>query len=179
MRGFAGFRPVEQITDEALEAKLKRLNIENRYIYWVGVGYNARRESLRSNSLKALQVKQEPVALVDWIRAAARIVPETSTGYDPAAVRAGLYLHHDSKPAVYFELRKEKDGSYTSVNSVPNALGYPQGLKPGDVVIPAPEAVEPAKVEVAGTAIVQTAESAKKTAVRKARKGKTAAPKVA
>jgi hypothetical protein len=177
MRGFRGFRGTETIPSDALEAKLSRLNIENRYIYWTGDAYNSRRESLRSNSLKALKVVKEPVALKDWIRLAARVVPDTEVGYDPAAVRAGLYLHHDSKPAVYFELRLEKDGSYTSVNPVPNALGFPNGLKAGDVVIPAPEKVEPAQIETAGKDIVQTPASKAKTVARKAArtKGKTAA----
>ena len=115
MRGFKGFRGTETIPQDALEAKLKRLSIENRYIYWTGEGYNGRRESLRSNALRALRVVKTPVPLADWIRLAARIVPETNTGYDPSSVRQGLYLHHDSKPAVYFELKKEADGSYTAV----------------------------------------------------------------
>jgi hypothetical protein len=173
MRGFRGFRGTETIPSDALEAKLSRLNIAGRFIYWTGNPYNARRLSLRSNSLKALQVVKTPVPLADWIRAAARVVDGTEEGYDPAAVRAGLYLHHDSKPAVYFELKLEKDGSYTSVNPVPNADGFPGGLKAGDVVIPAAAKEEPAQIETAGKAIVETAPS---KARRAARKGKAPAP---
>ena len=133
MRGFKGFRrPDFTGDDKVLEERIARLNIENRFIYWTGEPYNNRRESLRSNSLRALKVAREPVPLADWIRLAARVVSPAS-GYDPAAVRAGLYLHHDSKPAVYFELRKDKDGNYVSVNNYPN-INPP--IKAGDIVIP-------------------------------------------
>jgi hypothetical protein len=168
MRGFRGFRGVETIPSDTLEEQLKRLNIENRFIYWTGNGYNGRTQSLRSNSLKALKVVKTPVPLKDWIRLAARVVEGTDQGYNPASVRAGLYLHHDSKPAVYFELKLEADGSYTSANNVPYADGYPQGLKAGEVVIPAAAKEEPAQVETKGKEIVQTEASKARTTAKRA-----------
>ncbi len=175
LRGFKGFRRPETVTDETLETALGRLNLENRFIYWTGEGYKNRRESLRSNSLKALKVSKEPVALADWIRLAARVVDET-TGYNPASVRAGLYLHHDSKPAVYYELKKDDKGNYVAVNNYPYA--EPSPIKAGDVIIAAPEEVVPTKIAVAGKDLVATPESAAKNVARRARnaarKGKPA-----
>lgn len=149
-RGFKGFRRPEEVSAEALKNAKARYEDSGRFIYWTGSGYNARRESLRSNSLKALPVAKEPVALSEWIEKAARVVDaEKGIGYDPASVRAGLYLHRGSKPAVYFELKKRADGAYVSVNDVPNADGFPKGLKPGDVVIPAEAKMEETKLEIA------------------------------
>jgi hypothetical protein len=149
MRGFKGFRRPEAVSEEALKNAKARYEESGRYIYWTGNGYNARRESLRSNSLKALPVAKSPVPLSEWIEKAARVVDaEKGIGYDPASVRAGLYLHRDSKPAVYFELKKNAAGAYISVNAVPNADGFPKGLKPGDVVIPAEAAAEPTSLEI-------------------------------
>lgn len=148
-RGFKGFRRPEAVSDEALKNAKARYEDSGRFIYWTGNGYNARRESLRSNSLKALPVAKSPVALSDWIEKAARVVDaDKGVGYDPASVRAGLYLHRDSKPAVYFELKRRADGAYISVNAVPNADGFPKGLKPGDVVIPAEDNAEEVKIEI-------------------------------
>ena len=171
MKGFAGFRSTETIPEAALEYELGRLNIENRFIYWTGGEYRRRKDSLRSNALYALKEKEVPVPLRDWIRLAARIVPETETGYHPKAVRAGLALHQGSKPVVYLELKKEEDGSYTSVYSPLSCEAFP-GLKKGDVVIPAPAKVEPAEVEVRAGAIKETARS-------KARRYAKALPKPA
>jgi hypothetical protein len=155
MKGFKGFRSVETIPEASLEYELGRLGIENRYIYWTGERYNGRKDSLRSNALYALKVVKEPVSLKEWIRLAARIVPETETGYHPKAVRAGLALHQGSKPVVFLELKKEDDGSYTSVYTPTKCDAFP-GLKKGDVVIPAAKKEEPAEVEVRGKEIVPT-----------------------
>jgi hypothetical protein len=160
-RGFSGFRKPEEISGEKLEAALSRIDTRNRYIFWTGNGYNARRLSLRSNSLKALNVTKVPVPLGDFLRLAARAVSDTE-GYDPKAVADGLYLHRNSKPAVYFELRRAPDGSYVSSNNVPNAdpTLFPKGLKEGDTVIPANEATDPAAIVVAGgTALVEAPET--------------------
>jgi hypothetical protein len=160
MRGFKGFRKPEAISDDALKNATDRYADSNRFIYWTGNPYNARRQSLRSNSLKALTVAKIPVPLADWVRLAARVVDqEAGIGYDPASVRAGLYLHRDSKPAVYIELKKRADGAYVSVNEMPNADGFPKGLKPGDVVIPAEEKAEPAQIEASGKVLIETAAS--------------------
>jgi len=171
-RGFAGYRRPETITDERLEEEIKRLNVEGRFIYWTGEPYNRRRESLRSNSLFALKTPKAPVPLADWIRLAARVVSDTQ-GYDPRSVRAGLYLHHDSKPAVFYELKKDAAGNYVSVNTIPNIA---KPIKAGDIVIPAEAEEKPAQVEVSGKDIVETKESATKRAETRnrvaARKGK-------
>jgi hypothetical protein len=151
VRGFKGFRRPEVISEEALKNAKARYEDSGRYIYWTGDGYNARRQSLRSNSLKALPVAKVPVPLSDWIEKAARVVDaENGIGYDPASVRAGLYLHRDSKPAVYFELKRREDGAFVSANAVPYAAGFEKGLKPGDVVIPAEARAEPASLEISG-----------------------------
>jgi len=168
-RGFAGYRRPETISDERLEEEIKRLNVEGRYIFWTGENYNWRRESLRSNSLRALKTPKVPVPLADWIRLAARVVgPEI--GYDPRSVRAGIYLHHDSKPAVYFELKKDAAGNYVSVHPIPNIA---KPIKAGDIIIPAEAEEKPAQVEVTGQDIVETKASAtRRAATRAARKGK-------
>jgi hypothetical protein len=155
MRGFKGFRRPEAISAEALANAKARYGESGRYIYWTGEGYNARKESLRSNSLKALAVAKAPVPLSEWIELAAKVVDaDLGIGYDPASVRAGLYLHRGSKPAVYFELKKRADGAYVSVNDVPNAAGFPKGLKPGDVVIPAEAKVESVSIQTEGKKLI-------------------------
>jgi hypothetical protein len=136
-RGFKGFRKPQQITDDALKASIERMSgIKGRYIYWTGDAYKARSASLRSNSLACLSEKKRPVALVDWITRAARVVSK-EVGYSPERVREGLYLHRNSKPAVFFELERDAKGNWVSVNDVPNASGFPKGLKRGDVVVAA------------------------------------------
>jgi hypothetical protein len=154
-RGFKGFRRPETISEDARKAAKARYGESGRFIYWTGEAYNARRESLRSNSLKALAVSKAPVPLADWIDLAAKVVDsELGIGYDPASVRAGLYLHRGSKPAVYFELKRRDDGAYVSANEVPYAQGYPKGLKTGDVVIPAEAKADPVKLERAGGKLI-------------------------
>ncbi len=155
MRGFKGFRRPETISPDALTAAKARYGESGRYIYWSGEAYNARKESLRSNSLKALAVAKAPVPLSDWIDLAAKVVDaDLGVGYDPASVRAGLYLHRNSKPAVYFELKRREDGAFVSVNEVPNAVGFPKGLKAGDVVIPAEAKAEATLIETKGRKLV-------------------------
>jgi len=155
MRGFKGFRRPETVSPDALRAAKARYEESGRYIYWTGEAYNARKESLRSNSLKALAVSKEPVPLSDWIDLAAKVVDtELGIGYDPASVRAGLYLHRNSKPAVYFELKRRADGAFVSANEVPNAIGFPKGLKAGDVVIPAEAKAESTAIALVGTKLV-------------------------
>lgn len=160
-RGFTGFRKPEEITDDSLANALSRIDTRNRFIYFTGNGYNARRLSLRSNSLAALKVSKAPVPLGDFLRLAARAVSDTE-GYDPKAVASGLYLHRNSKPAVYFELRRDAEGNYVSANNVPYAdpTLYPKGLKAGDIVIPASEATDPVTLILAGgTALVEAPET--------------------
>ena len=160
-RGFTGFRKPETISDEALLSALSRIDTRNRFIYFTGNGYNARRLSLRSNSLAALKVTKAPVPLGDFLRLAARAVSDAE-GYDPKAVTSGLYLHRNSKPAVYFELRRDGEGNYVSANNVPYAdpTLYPKGLKAGDIVIPANEATDPVSLILAGgTALVEAPET--------------------
>lgn len=141
-RGFKGFRKPQQITDDALKASIERMSgIKGRYIYWCGEPYKARVQSLRSNSLATISEKRKPIALVDWITRAARVVSK-EVGYSPERVREGLYLHRNSKPAVFFELERDAKGNFVSVNDVPNASGFPKGLKRGDVVIAAKPAGE-------------------------------------
>jgi len=175
-RGFKEFRKPEVISDEKLEADIVRLRVEGRYIYWTGEDYKFRANSLRSRALKALKTKNRPVPLADWLRLAARVVsPEEKIGFDPAATRAGLVLHHDSKPAVYFELKKDDKGNYVSVRTIPNIIPT---IKEGDVIFEAEEEVEPARIEVSssGTEIIETAESARENVARAARvKGKRSA----
>jgi hypothetical protein len=137
-RGFKGFRKPSKISAESLDLAIKRMGVDGRFIYWTGNPYRARSASLRSNSLAALKTPKRPVPLADWIKMAARVVDaDKGIGYDPARVREGLYLHRDSKPAVFFELKKDEKGNFISVNHVPNADGFPKGLKSGDIVIPA------------------------------------------
>ena len=107
MRGFRGFRRAETISEDALKSALERIGLEGRFIYWTGNPYNSRKESLRSNSLKALNAPKVAVPMKDWIREAARVVDgEAGIGYDPAALLAGIYVHLNSMPSVYFELYK-------------------------------------------------------------------------
>jgi hypothetical protein len=170
MRGFKGFRkPDFHGDDSALNERISRLNIRNRFIYWTGEDYTAGRSlSLRSNSLKCLKVAKVPVPLEEWIRLAARAVsPEL--GYDPAAVRAGLYLHRESKPAVYYELERKDDGSYVSVYSH-SRINPP--IKAGDVIIEAEKKEEPAQIEVSGQDLVETQTSKTKRATRAAARTK-------
>jgi hypothetical protein len=143
-RGFTGFRKPETITNEALEAAISRIDTRNRFIFYTGNGYNARRLSLRSNSLAAIKTVGVPVPLAEFIRLAARAVGDEE-GYDPKAAVSGLYLHRNSKPAVYFELRKNVAGDYVSANNVPYAdpTLFPKGLKVGDVVVSAERAEAP------------------------------------
>jgi hypothetical protein len=175
-RGFKSFRRPEPISKERLEEQLKRMNVEGRFIYWTGEPYKFRRGSLRSGALFALKTPKVPVPLADWIRLAAEAI-EPGIGYDPAAVRAGIYLHHDSKPAVYYELKKDAAGNYISVNDIPN---IPTPIKAGQIIIEAEAEEKPAQIEVkGGTDIVETKESATVRAQTRARvaakKGKAAA----
>lgn len=179
-RGFAGFRPADfSGTDDELTKRIERLNVEGRYILWTGAEYNARSQSLRSNSLRALKTRGVPVPLKEWIKLAARVVDDTR-GYDPQAVRSGLYLHRLSKPTVYLELKKDDRGNYVSAQVHEN-VSWPGketrvNYKPGDVVIAAEEAEAPAEVEATGsgaeTKIVETPTSAARR--HAARKGKAA-----
>ncbi len=134
-RGFKGYRKPSEIAEGDLKLSIERLGVGGLYIYYTGHPYKARAASLRSNSLAALGVVRRPVALAEWIRKAARI--DGNIGYDPARVREGLYLHAGSKPAVYFELRKDAAGNFVSVRDVPNADGFPKGLKKGEIVVAA------------------------------------------
>lgn len=136
-RGFKGFRQPERIETDSLSTALKRMDLEDRYIFWTGEAYKMRAASLRSNSLSCLTEKKRPVRLDTWIKRAAGMVGE-GVGYKPERVREGLYLHRNSKPAVFFELIKDKNGNFRSANDVPNASGYPKGLKRGDIVVAAP-----------------------------------------
>lgn len=137
-RGFKGFRRPETVEAERLAKALDRMNIDGRYIYWTGEAYRARGASLRSQSLACLTEKKRPVSLKTWItRAATCVDPELKIGFSPERVREGLYLHRNSKPAVFFELKKDAKGNYVAVNDVPNASGFAKGLKAGDVVVPA------------------------------------------
>lgn len=133
--GFKGFRPTEEITEEALAAALARLSTSNLYVYWVGETYKLRNASLRSNSLRTISEVKVPVPVETLITRAARI--SGSNGYNPATVKSGLYLHRNSKPAVYFALERKDDGSLVAATDIPYALGYANGLKRGDLVIPA------------------------------------------
>lgn len=135
-RGFKGFRQPERIETDSLSTSLKRMDLEDRFIFWTGEPYKMRAASLRSNSLACLTEKKRPVRLDTWIKRAACVVGE-GVGYKPERVREGLYLHRNSKPAVFFELIKDKEGNYRSANDVPNASGYPKGLKRGDIVVAA------------------------------------------
>jgi hypothetical protein len=170
MRGFKGFRKPDFTGDDAvLNDRLSRMDLRNRYIYWTGEDYTAgRSQSLRSQSLRCLKVAKTPVPLAEWIRLAARAVAP-DLGFDPAAVRAGLYLHRESKPAVYFELEKKDDGSYVSVYSH-SRINPP--IKAGDVIIPAEAKEEPAQIEVAGKELVETAASKTKRATARAARSK-------
>lgn len=168
-RGFKSFRKPEPISKERVEEQIKRMNVEGRYIYWTGEPYKFRQGSLRSGALFALKTPKAPVPLADWIRLAAEVV-EPGVGYDPAAVRAGIYLHHDSKPAVYYELKKDAAGNYVAVHDIPN---IPKPIKAGDIIVPAEAEEKPAQVEVkGGTDIVETRESAARRAANRATKAK-------
>lgn len=139
-RGFKGFRSPEQIASEQLEASLKRMDLEDRYIYWTGNPYKQRAASLRSNALACLTEKKRPISMKTWIlRAASCVDKDQRIGYKPERVREGLYLHRNSKPAVFFELIKNAAGDFVSANDVPNADGYPKGLKKGEVVVASAE----------------------------------------
>lgn len=137
-RGFKGFRRPEQVEAERLDAALKRMSLDDRYIFWTGDEYKRRAQSLRSQSLACLTEKKRPVRIDTWIKRAATCVDaERRIGFSPERVREGLYLHRNSKPAVFIELVKDKNGNFRSAWAVPNAQGYPKGLKAGDIVIPA------------------------------------------
>jgi hypothetical protein len=141
-RGFKGFRQPSRIEAEQLTKALERMSLET-YIYWTGGEYRRRTQSLRSNALACLTEKKRPVHLKTWIQRAAQCVDaDQHIGYVPERVREGLYLHRNSKPAVYFELKKDAKGNYVSVNHVPYAEGFAKGLKPGDIVVPARERAE-------------------------------------
>lgn len=133
-RGFRGFRKPEQITNDSLAASIERMGVEGRYIYWTGGAYKARAHSLRSNALACITEKKRPISMKLWLTRAARVVGPDQ-GYKPERAREGLYLHKGSKPSVYFELERDKDGNYRSVNDCPNADGFPKGLKRGDIVV--------------------------------------------
>lgn len=178
MRGFKGFRRPEAVSPDALKAAKARYEESGRYIYWTGEAYNARKESLRSNSLKALAVSKSPVPLSDWIDLAAKVVDaELGIGYDPDSVRAGLYLHRNSKPAVYFELKRRSDGAFVSANAVPNAIGFPKGLKAGDIVIPAEARAESTALAIVGRKLVAAPRKGKVVAAAGGEEKVVAAPR--
>ena len=158
-RGFPGFRKPELISEEALNAALSRIaggpSEEAEYIYYTGGPYNYRAPSMRSNALRTLKAVRVPVLLSEFLRGAARVVSAVE-GYDPKAVRSGLYLHLGSKPAVYLALRRRADGAYVAARRVPyaydpnNPSKY-RKLEAGEVVIGPEEATEPATLSIAAS----------------------------
>lgn len=147
--GFKGFRKPEAITAETFTKAVERLEISNLYVFWTGNPYKSRSASLRSNALKTITEVRQPVPVKTLLDRAARIDGEI--GYKPEVVKSGLYLHRNSKPAVYFALERKDDGSFVAATDVPYADGVPGGLKKGDLVIPAGQATKqiaaPAKAD--------------------------------
>lgn len=133
--GFKGFRQTETISDEQLNAALSRLSTSNLYVFWTGNTYKLRTASLRSNALRTITELKTPVPVEELIRRAARISGEI--GYNPATVKSGLYLHRNSKPAVYIAIERKEDGSFVAAADTPYADGFQGGLKRGDLVIAA------------------------------------------
>jgi hypothetical protein len=184
--GFKGFRKAEEITDEALNVALSRLSTSNLYVFWTGDTYKLRSASLRSNSLRTITEVKTPVPVEELIRRAARI--SGNQGYNPATVKSGLYLHRNSKPAVYFALERKEDGSFVAAADTPYALGFQNGLKRGDIVIPSDDkhareitrAIAAAKkalpkVEQAAIAAPKTEQPKLTTVVKKGKKALAAA----
>ena len=187
MRGFRGFRKPELITQEAIDGFLTRSGLSadnaNLYIMWTGGEYKRRLGSARSQALYALNVKDKPVKLADWLREAARCRDtEQGIGFDPGVVRSGLFLHQGAKPCVYLALERRADGSFTAAKDVPTPdpkLGFVT-LKRGDLVIGVEDAKDAAaEVQAVGDRVIETAATRalpapKTTAQRRAagRKGK-------
>lgn len=155
-RGFKGFRKPETVSVEAIKAARELYDNSGRFIYWTGETYNFRAASARSGSLRALTVAERPVRLSDFIEAAGKIVDkDTRLGYPPSVVKAGLYLHRNSKPAVYFELLRDEKGNFLSVNSVPSA-GKEGSLKANAIFLKANDPrAEIADIEAKGALIVR------------------------
>jgi hypothetical protein len=133
--GFKGFRRPEPITADAFTKAVDRLEISNLFVYWTGSPYKSRAASLRSNALKTITEVKTPVPVSTLLDRAAHLDGEI--GYKPEVVKSGLYLHRNSKPAVYFALERKEDGSFVAATDVPYADGFPGGLKKGATVIAA------------------------------------------
>ena len=183
MRGFRGFRKPEMITDESLNGYLDRSGLSadnaNAYIMWTGGEYKRRQASARSQALYALNVKNKPVSLADWLREAARVKDaENQIGFDPGVVRSGLFLHQGAKPCVYLALERRADGSFVAARDVNRVEGLPgvTSLKKGETVIAAEDAKDAvAEVEAVGSRVVEKASTKRLPAPRQAatkRKGK-------
>jgi hypothetical protein len=137
-RGFQGFRKPEKMDAETLKARLSRMNVDGRFIFWTGGTYRSRSQSLRSNSLATITEKKRPISFKVWLdRAAHAAGPEM--GYTPERVVEGLYLHKGAKPCVYIELTKDAKGNFVSAQDCPYADSsmFPKGLKRGDIVVSA------------------------------------------
>lgn len=156
--GFRGFTKAAKQSPDAVAKKIDRMTTDGLYVYFTGGPARFRKGSGRSAALQCVTEKHKPVPLTTLIERAAKCGPH-GTGYSPEMVRAGLFLHRNSKPAVYLPLRKREDGAYVADTNIPNADGFPKGLKEGDVVIdkggkhlyskpkelPAPTKTEPKK----------------------------------
>jgi hypothetical protein len=134
--GYKGPKSAARVDKEAVEGALKRMAVENLYVYYTGGSYRARSKSGRTLALRTIHEKLKPVPLAEVIRRAA--TASDGKGFDPAFVRAGLFLHQGAKPCVYMALEKRADGAFVAAKAIPTpdeAL-FSKGFKPDDVVIP-------------------------------------------
>lgn len=133
--GFKGFTKPAKIDKDLVAKKLDRMAVDNLYVYFTGGNYRFRKGSGRSAALQMVTEVKKPVPVKTLIERAA--VAHGDKGYSPDMVRAGLFLHAGSKPAVYLPLEKREDGAYVAAKDIPNPDGFAKALKAGDVVIPA------------------------------------------
>lgn len=126
-------RGLEIVSEAELMDAIARIPSDH-YVVWTGHECGAQEGSLRSRTLRLVNVSHEPHSLRALALGAARL--EGNGGFPPLAVRDAVRLHQTARPAVYLLVRRTVSGDFVAVTDIP----YPAQSAPiraGEVILAA------------------------------------------